>query len=104
MGDQVSFDEATRKKEEAGERGTKVHQGCDKLLHEEYLFQEGYSLQEWKMLISFVQWFKDFNPTVLGTETVVWSKKYRYAGTTDLRCTIGGSPVLVDYKTSKAIS
>ena len=47
----------------------------------------------------FREWWDSRKPEVLATETKVYHKILRYAGTVDLLCIIDGRVTLVDYKT-----
>ena len=47
----------------------------------------------------FREWWHSRKPEVLATETKVYHKILRYAGTVDLLCIIDGRVTLVDYKT-----
>jgi hypothetical protein len=52
---------------------------------------------------AFKKWWADKNPTLIATESRVYHKIYRYAGTADLSCTIGGTAICVDFKTTVQI-
>lgn len=51
----------------------------------------------------FLSWVKDHKVEFLLSEQLVYSKKYKYAGTTDFVCKIDGKLWLGDLKTSNAI-
>ena len=51
----------------------------------------------------FRQFMADFNPEVIGAEMTVWSDTHRYAGSFDAMLRVAGEPVIVDYKTTKAV-
>lgn len=90
-------------KSEAGERGTKVHNGVDLLLGGKVLAKNAYSLEEWWRLNAFVQWHKDYHPQLMASNLPVFSKKHGYCGTLDRLYRIQKKVVLVDDKTSGAI-
>ena len=126
LGNQESFYEAERIKEEAGERGTRVHRAIEDILKgEKIVFDEdteetkkgkvsiGYkqlnglnfwqAVEEWKMLEAFQKWVEKFQPEILKTETTVISDMHEYGGTFDLACRIDGELHIVDFKTSSNI-
>jgi len=86
--------------ETAAKRGRTVHQsienflkfGIDDIPSE----HEGYYK-------AFKTWWKDKSPTLIATESRVYHKVYRYAGTADLSCIVDGTDVCVDFKTSAQI-
>lgn len=49
----------------------------------------------------FDEWLSEFQPTYLATEVTVYNATYRYAGTCDGFLAINGTPLIVDYKSSK---
>lgn len=52
----------------------------------------------------FLKFWKENNPEPLATESRLYHRILRYAGTADLPCIIGGKRVLVDYKTSAEVN
>lgn len=53
------------------------------------------------MLDQFDRFLQEFQPDYLATEVVVYSKEYGYAGQADGFASIGGVPLILDYKTSR---
>ena len=53
---------------------------------------------------AFLRFWAENNPEPLATESRLYHKILRYAGTADLPCVIGGKRVLIDYKTSAAVN
>ena len=51
----------------------------------------------------FLKWKKDHNVKFLLSEQVIFSRKYKYSGTTDFICEIDGKLFIGDLKTSKGI-
>lgn len=51
---------------------------------------------------SFVNWWNEKTPELIGTEQVVYSKEFKYAGAYDGLIKIDGKLVLADWKTSNA--
>lgn len=109
------WDEATAAKEAAGDRGSKVHSAIQDLLNGAELkygdaywnetkhTNEPFTLDEWKCLIAFQQFWNDYKPEIVATERVCYSLKYGYAGTIDALLKINDQVVIVDWKTSSAI-
>ena len=52
----------------------------------------------------FLKFWNEQNPEPLATESRLYHKILRYAGTADLPCVIGGKRILIDYKTSAAVN
>ena len=87
----------------AAKRGKEVHQGIENFLkfgiddippeHEGY-YQ------------AFKAWYEAKQPEILTTESRIYHKTLRYAGTADLICVLGckGTMYLVDFKTSFKIA
>lgn len=97
------WNESQRIRDEAGLRGTAVHNGIDRLLHGDVLQRGGFSLEEWWRLNAFIKWFQDYHPEILATELPIFSKKYGFAGRTDVVARIGEKVGVGDWKTSGAI-
>jgi len=53
------------------------------------------------MLDRFDEWLQRFQPSYRATEVTVYSPTYGYAGTCDGFLTIDGTPLIVDYKSSR---
>lgn len=90
----------------ARERGTRVHKGCE-MLEDDHLSSTlervFYTLQEWEMLMGFVAWHKEFNPTSILIEHTMVSDKLELAGTLDRLYEIDGKITLLDIKTGSTI-
>lgn len=52
---------------------------------------------------SFFRWKREYTVEVLDSERTLHSKKYRVAGTLDLRARIDGKPYLIDLKTGTVV-
>lgn len=100
---QQGWHESQRIKSEAGERGTRVHQGIEYLLQKSVLDKENYSLEEWSRLSAFVDWYKAYHPQIVATEKLCYSRKYGYAGRTDAIFKISDQIIVCDWKTSSSI-
>ncbi len=86
--------------ETAAQRGTAVHNAIENYLNyavkdipAEY---DGYFL-------AFKNWYHENDVKVIATETKVYHRVLRYAGTVDMLCFVNGMKVLVDFKTSAEI-
>jgi len=109
------WDEAEALKIAAGDKGSKVHQAiCDLIDNKEIKIDSKYinhsiemleelSVEEYECVISFADWFKETNPTILNREFVVFNDEMGYTGTVDLLCKIGDKLCLIDIKTSPNI-
>jgi len=85
----------------AAARGTAVHNAIENYI----LFGITDIPEEYAAYFeAFKDWWKENKPEVLATETRVYHKSFRYAGTADLLAVIGGEKVLIDYKTSSTVN
>lgn len=99
----------------AGESGSKVHDAIDCYLKgiEIMWCPEGvnpdYTLEEWQMILKFVQFWKEWKPEIICNEVSMISDVYRIGGTIDLVCKIINPKTnlpetwLIDMKTSNNI-
>jgi len=97
----------------AGEQGSKVHDAIDRIIQGHkiswvYTDEEGnskgnYTLDEWVMILRFVEFWETYKPLVIANEFNIVSVKYRLGGTLDLVCMIKGERWLVDFKTSNGL-
>lgn len=89
----------------ASEEGTQVHEMIESYLNgEELKFLEHgipmYPTLVWQMFLRFVDWWEEYNPTLIEAEVHLFSDKLRIAGTCDLVCEIGDELWIIDFKTS----
>lgn len=115
LASQHGWNEAEAVKAAAGNKGSKVHQGCGRLLQGATLAMdepilspasgqpEPLSLEEYEACLSFVGWAQEAKPDPLALESVVVSEVHGYAGTLDLLCRIGTDVWLLDLKTSQDV-
>jgi hypothetical protein len=93
----------------AAYEGTQVHNAAEKFLEGKeitWIDENGkanYSLEVWKMILKFADFWKTTNPELVSTEYHLFSDKHKYAGTTDIICRFGGKLWLLDIKTSNSI-
>jgi hypothetical protein len=107
------WDESEALKEEAGETGTYTHKACEMLMKgntigfNTIVNDRALTTQEYANVMSFVDWFQKFKPTVRQTELTIFSPDDRYAGTLDLDCTMEAEGFegewIIDLKTSANI-
>jgi hypothetical protein len=98
-------DEVLRK---AGEQGSKVHDAVDQIIQGRELIWADenvarYTLDEWMMILRFVEFWETHKPILIANEFNIISINYRLGGTIDLVCEIDGVRWLIDVKTSNAI-
>jgi len=95
--------------QKAGESGTKVHNAIDRILEGgevEWSAESGslnYTLEEWQMLVKFMEFWNKYKPKVIAFEQNLVSDIEKIGGTVDLVCEINGETWLIDYKTSNYI-
>lgn len=109
------WDEAEALKNAGGNRGSKVHQAVDKLLRGEEVKMDSHfivdgkdeelTVEDWECVMSFADWHRLENPKqIILNESVVVSKKFKYAGTLDLFYEKrDGRKSILDIKTSSSI-
>lgn len=105
IGDMGNY-RANEKFEQAGARGSAIHNACEMLLagQELKLIENFPRKSDQKAIVGFINWFNDFKPEfeVTDIERVVASQK-GFAGTLDLYCQLNGKPTIVDFKTSSGV-
>jgi len=90
----------------SAEEGTQVHEMIESYLGgEELNFLNDYGYPQftpkvWQMFLKFVDWWEEYNPTLLKAEVNLFSDELKVAGTCDLVCEIGGEIWIIDFKTS----
>jgi len=93
----------------AGDEGIQVHDAIDKFLKGKeirWIESDGrvnYNIHVWKMILSFVDFWITYKPTLLLSEEFVFSDIYKYSGTLDILVEINGEKWLLDIKTSNSI-
>ena len=93
----------------AGEEGTQVHEMIEDYLNGKELNflsngQPMYNPNVWQMFLRFVDFWEEYNPTLIETEVHLFSDELKVAGTCDMVCEmeIDGKKELwvIDFKTS----
>jgi hypothetical protein len=72
----------------------------------EWINKEGYSnysLDVWKMILKFNDFWTTVKPILIESEIHLFSDKYKFAGTCDLVLEINGEKWLLDIKTSNSL-
>lgn len=90
------------RKQEAADLGTMLHKWIEDYINLEY---PGIPVNPKlkRSVIRFLKWVKKHDVEFILAEQIVFSKKYKYAGTTDFICKIDGKLYIGDLKTSKGI-
>jgi hypothetical protein len=92
----------------AGE-GTQVHTAIDSFLNGNeitWIDEFGnakYSLEVWKMILKFAEFWNTHKPELVATEYHLFSDKYEFAGTADLIVRFQDKLWLLDIKTSNSL-
>jgi len=106
------WDEAQVIKEEAGDRGNKIHNAISDILG-------GYEVRidskfknskgeleeltgdECEAILSFLKWKEESKAETIAYDVTVYSEKHGFAGTLDYLCRIDGKVFVVDFKTGQ---
>lgn len=89
--------------ERAAQQGTNVHNAVERMLKGDTIYFIDYTLDEWKMILKYHEFYTEYKPTVEAVEHNIVSKTIGVGGTLDLVCNINGERWLIDLKTSGAI-
>lgn len=93
----------------AAEEGTQVHQAIENLLKGEevkWIEDNGYvnySLDIWKMILKFQEFWSIHKPTLIESEIHLFSDQHKIAGTCDLVLEMNGEKWILDIKTSNSL-
>lgn len=96
---------------EASEAGNTVHGAIEDMLinktqlHwiDESTGYVNYSMEEWLMILRFVEFYNTYKPKHILSEQHIFSNKHIFAGTIDLIVELNGEKWILDIKTSNAI-
>lgn len=98
------FDEANKLRDEAAERGTLMHTIFERYMAGQTIDMGSLSEFHAKALMSFDQWFRDYEVQPLAVEVLLHSDTFGFAGTADLVCKIKNDEyALVDFKSGSSI-
>jgi genome maintenance exonuclease 1 len=93
----------------AASEGTQVHNAIDRFLNGEeikWIDDNGraeYSLEVWKMILKFADFWNTHKPELIATEYHLFSDTHEYAGTTDIIVKLNNQVWLLDIKTSNSL-
>ena len=99
-------------KEAAASVGTRTHRLVEDYLiankykgnpHKNKLMLSNISKDLEKPFYAFLDWIEDKNFVLLDVEKIIYSMKYKYAGTLDIRCLLNDKKYIIDLKTSSRI-
>lgn len=94
---------------QAADEGRQVHDACERFVKGEtinWIDKNGniqYSLEVWKMILKFTEFWKRYKPELIALEYHLFSDKYEFAGTADLIVKINNEMWLIDLKTSNSL-
>jgi len=93
----------------AAAEGTQVHNAVEEFLNGNeinWIDEQGnakYSLEVWKMILKFAEFWNTHKPELIATEYHLFSDNHQYAGTADLIVRINNQIWLLDIKTSNSL-
>ena len=98
------FEEANQLRDSAAERGTEMHVLFERYMSGQLVDMTSLSEFHAKALMSFDQWYRDYEVEPLAIEVLLHSDTYGFAGTADLVCRVkGGKVILVDFKSGSSV-
>lgn len=103
LGDANSFQAAEDYKNEKAEKGTKVHNYCERLAMGNRIDVSEDSKEVVKKTLGYIKWYNKMEPKIIDTEFQVVNRLRKYAGTADLIAEIDDEVWLIDIKTSSQI-
>lgn len=81
----------------AADKGTIVHNACENFIKFGIVdISAGYS----GYMDAFLKWHEDYSPEILASETRLYHKVMRYAGTADMVAIVDGVLTLIDIKST----
>lgn len=98
---QSSWEASQATLKEAADRGTRVHEACDRLENGEELAMEEFNQEEWMRIWGFVKWIEEYKPTLIYKELGMVSDKYKTGGRIDRVYDMNDCRILLDIKTGK---
>lgn len=103
----MNVDEIVRK---AGEQAKKMYSSIQSFLDgqtiswaNEYTGEPNYQVDEWQMLMRFMEFWDSYEPEIITKKHKLISEKLGFAETIDLVCEISGQVWLIDFKISNSI-
>ena len=99
--------ESDRIKNEAGDTGSNIHEWIEMYIKNKISGGDAPTMPDNERVLNginnFLDWVKENNPTFIGSEYIVYSRKYGYVGQIDIIAIINGKKYLLDIKTSNGI-
>ena len=93
-----------KKRDTAADIGVFVHKWCEDYIKQDEVMPEMPVNEKIKNGVeAFLKWKAHNKVTFLGSEKVLYSKEYNYAGTMDFVATVNGELLVGDFKTSSGI-
>src|SRR3990167_2337109 len=115
----MGWDEAEALKQEAADKGSKVHAACSdalqgkevkidaKYVNNSMGQEEELTPVEYGCVMSFVDFLNEYQPEILGFDYTLTNQEFGYAGTVDFKCRLNSDNYehvwIVDIKTSKDV-
>lgn len=101
----VGEEEAARVSKEATDRGTLIHAYAERHFNGEHIWDElkHEPVDVRQMTRDLIKIVQPGVEEIWGQEQILWSKKYKYAGRTDMVGIWKGKPSIIDFKTSKKL-
>lgn len=99
---QTSWESSQQALNEAAQRGTRVHEACDRLENGEELIMEDFHQEEWLRIWGFKKFVTEYKPKLIYKELGMVSDKFKTGGRIDRVYEIGGKIILLDIKTGKS--
>jgi ATP-dependent exoDNAse (exonuclease V) beta subunit len=93
----------------AADEGTQVHETIERYLKGEkisWIDENGrtnYSMEVWKMILKFADFWEKHKPTLIESEIHLFSDELKIAGTCDLVVEMNGEMWILDIKTSNSL-
>jgi len=99
--ERVGEEEAARISKIATDRGTLIHDFAERHFNGEEIFLDNQPPDVIQMTNDLIKIVSSGVEEIWGQEQILWSKKYKAAGRTDMVGTWKGKPTIIDFKTSK---
>lgn len=92
----------------AGDQGSRIHEAISHFLNgEEIKWTEGekenYTLDEWLMLLKFMDFYKTYKPETIAVEVSLVSSELGFGGTLDYICKLNGQVWYIDWKSGSGV-
>lgn len=91
------------KKDTAADTGTKIHDWIEHFINDKKTPALPTDPQELNGVTAFLKWVDENDVEFIESETIVYSKKYKYVGKLDAIAKVNKKLTMVDYKSSKGI-